>query len=314
MIGSWLVAIIVTMHKHIITTLIAVAALTMAHPFEGLAQDAAARAASVLAEARRALGGDEKISAVKTLQAAGDIRRSMGEMQMEGELELLIEAPDKLRRNESIGVPGGALMIRTEVLNGTDVWDDNSQRGGMGGHVTMMMRGPGGNMDEAAMKDMRRRMRRADLARLLAALLLASDMPMTHAGVAEAPDGKADVLEIKPADAPVMRLFIDQQTHMPLMLTWKGPQPRVMVRRGPGPPNPDQPAREGQAPRENAPGENTAPLPEATYEMRFEDYRTVDGIQLPHQITRSMNGQTNEEFTVKTYKVNPAFKSNTFTK
>jgi hypothetical protein len=310
MIGSGPVAIIVTMHKHIITTLMVVGALTLAHPFEAVSQDVVARAASVIADARKALGGGEKISAVKTLQATGDIRRSMGEMQMEGELELLIEAPDKLRRNESIGIPGGALMIRTEVLNGTDVWDDSSQRGGMGGgHVTMMMRGPGGNMDEAAMKDMRRRMRRADLARLLAALLLASDTPMTHAGVAEAPDGKADILEIKPADAPVMRLFIDQQTHMPLMLTWKGPQPRIMVRRGQRPPNPDPPAREGQAP-----GENAEPLPEANYEMRFDDYRTVDGLQLPHQITRSMNGQTNEEFMVKTYKVNPAFKSNTFTK
>jgi hypothetical protein len=305
MIGGRPVGIIVTMHKHFITTLVVIGALTVAHPFEAVSQDVAARAASVIAEARKALGGDARIGAVKTLQAAGDIRRSMGEMQMEGELELLIEAPDKLRRNESIGVPGGALMIRTEVLNGTDVWDDSSQRGGMGGHVTMMMRGPGGNMDEAAMKDMRRRMRRADLTRFLAALLLTSDTPMTHAGVAEAPDGKADVLEITPTDAPAMRLFVDQQTHMPLMLTWSGPQPRVMVRRAQGPPNPDQPAREG---------ENAAPLPEAAFEMRFEDYRKVDGIQLPHQITRSVNGQTNEEWTVKTYKVNPEFKSNTFTK
>jgi hypothetical protein len=310
MIGGRPAAIILTMHKHIITTLTIVGALTMAHPFEGLAQDAAARAASVLADARKALGGDEKIRGVKTLQASGDMRRSMGEMQMEGELELLIEAPDKLRRNESIGVPGGAMMLRTEVLNGADVWDDSSQRGGMGGHMTMMMRGPGGNMDEASMKDMRRRMRRADLSRFLAALLLTSDTPMTHAGVAEAPDGKADMLEIKPADAPAMRLFVDQQTHMPLMLTWQGPQPRIMVRRAQGgPANPDQVAREAQAPRENA-----EPLPEATYELRFEDYRKVEGMQLPHQITRSVNGQPNEEWTVKTYKVNPAFKANTFTR
>lgn len=305
MIGGRPAAIILAMHKHIITTLTIVAALTMAHPLEGIAQDAAARAASVLADARKALGGDEKIRGVRTLQASGDIRRSMGEMQMEGELELLIEAPDKLRRNESIGVPGGAMMIRTEVLNGADVWDDSSQRGGMGGHMTMMMRGPGGNMDEAAMKEMRRRMRRADLSRFMAALLLTSEVPMTLAGVAEAPDGKADVLEIKPPDAPAMRLFLAQDTHMPLMLTWRGPQPRVMVRRSQGPPNPDQPTREAEA---------EAPLPEATYELRFEDYRTVDGIRFPHQISRSLNGQPNEEWTVKTFKVNAAFKSNTFTK
>jgi len=300
-----------SMQKQIMTMLAIMAALTAAHPFEKLAsfdfaQDAAARAASVLADARKALGGEEKLRAVKTLQATGDIRRSMGEMQMEGELELLIEAPDKLRRNESIGVPGGATMVRTEVLNGTEVWDDSSQRGGMGGHMTMVMRGPGGSLDEAAMKDLRRRIRRADLSRFILAWLITTDAAIAHAGVAEAPDGKADVLEVKPAEGPAMRLFVDQQTHMPLMLTWQGPQPRMMVRRGQGPPpNPDQAAREAEA---------QGPPPEATFEMRLEDYRTVDGLQLPHQITRSMNGQPNEEWTVKTYKVNASFKGNTFTR
>lgn len=295
------------MHKHIASMLILVAAAAVAHPFEGLAQDAASRAAAVLADARQALGGDEKLRAVKTLQAAGDYRRVMGEMQMEGEVELFLEPPGKLRRNEAMGVPGGATMVRTEVLNGDEVWDDSSQRGGMGGHMTMVLRGPGGReMSEEQIKEMRRRTRRAEVSRYMLAWLLATDAPVAHAGVAEAPDGKADVLEITPAEGPALRLFIDQQTHMPLMLAWKGPQPRMLVRRGPGaPPNPDQLAREAAA--------GTAPA-DATFEMRFDDYRPVDGIQLPHNISRAVNGTVNEEWTVKTYKVNAAFKGNTFTR
>src|SRR5688500_3220161 len=205
------------MKKHIAPALIVVAALTAAHPFEGLvslgfAQDAAAKAAAVLADARKALGGEEKLRGVKTLQAAGDFRRSMGEMQMEGELELLIEPPDKLRRNESIAMPNGGTMARTEVLNGDDVWDDSSQRGGMGGHMQMIMRGPGGReMNEEQLKDMRRRMRRMDLSRYMLGWLLATDAAVAHAGVAEAPDGSADVLEVKPAEGAAMRVFIDRQ-------------------------------------------------------------------------------------------------------
>jgi hypothetical protein len=304
MIGASATAIMLTMQKHIMTTLVVAASLAPAHTF---AQDTTARAVAVLADARKALGGEEKLRAVKTLQAAGDYRRSMGEMQMEGELELLVEAPDKLRRNEALGVPGGATMVRTEVLNGTEVWEDSSQRGGMGGHIAMVMRGPGGReMDEAQMKEMRRRARRADLSRYLLAWLLTTDDVVTHAGVAEAPDGKADVLEVKPAEGPALRLFIDQQTHVPLMLTWQGPQPRMMVRRGPGgggpPPNPEgRPAPEG-------------PPPQATFEMRFDDYREVDGIKLPHQISRAMNGSVNEEWTIKRYKVNASLKDNTFTR
>src|SRR5688572_7307653 len=75
-------------------------AATASHPMEGLAQGAADRAAAVLAEARKALGGEERLAAVKAIRAAGEFRRSMGEMQMDGELEILLETPDKLRRNE----------------------------------------------------------------------------------------------------------------------------------------------------------------------------------------------------------------------
>jgi len=294
------------MNKLIARTVVVIAALTVAHPFEG-SQDAAAKAAAVLAEARKALGGEEQIRNVKTLQASGDLRRSMGEMQMEGELEVLIVAPDKMRRDETIAAPGGGSMVRTEVLNGNEVWDDSSRRGGMGGHM-MVFRGPGGReMTEEELKEMRLRARRVDLSRFMLAWLLTTDAAATHAGIAEAPDGSADVLEVKGAEGPPTRMFIDRQTHLPLMLTWRGPQRRLMVRRGPGggPPNPEQAARDAEA---------EGPPAEVTYEMRFDDYRSVDGIQLPHQISRAVNGTVNEEWSIKSYKVNTSFKNNTFTK
>jgi hypothetical protein len=288
--------------------LVLFAALTASHPFDTFAQDAAARAATVLADARKALGGDDRLQAVKAIQAAGEFRRSMGEMQMDGELDLVIEWPDKLRRNEEISMPGGALIARTEVLNGNDVWDDSGQRGGTGSHgMAIVMRGPGGDADPARVEDMQRRMRRADLMRYSLAWLMASDAAVSHAGVAEAPDGKADVLEFTPAEGPAVRVFIDQQTHLPLMLTWKGPQPRMIMRRA----APSAGREEAERAGREAEGTPTA---EATFEMRLSDYRSVDGIQFPHEITRAVNGQTNEEWTIKDYKVNPSLKANTFTK
>ena len=299
------------MHKHIARAGVVFAALTALHPFErvvAVAQTAAERATSVLSEARQAIGGDEKIANVRTLQASGDIRRSMGEMQMDGELELLIELPDKMRRDESIAAPAGGTMVRTEVLNGSEVWDDNSQRGGMGGHMALVMRGPGGReMNEEEIKEMRRRMRRAELSRYLLGLLLRTDAPATYAGMAEAPDGSADVIEVKPEQGPAMRLFIDRETRLPLMLSWRGPQQRMMIRRAPrsGPPNP------GSEMVREAP---EAPPEDATWELRFDDYREVNGVRLPHRISRGVEGSINEEWTIKSYKLNAAFKSSTFIK
>ncbi len=298
MTGAARLRIIAAMQKQITVVTMLVSALA-ALPSTARAQDPAARAAAVLEEASTALGGAEALRAVKTLQAAGAFRRAFGEMQTEGELELLLEAPDKLRRNEEIVVPGGATMTRTEVVNGDEVWDDSGQRGGMGHGMAIVMRGPGGaNLDPAQLKEMQRRTRRAELARHAAAWLLAFDGTAVHAGVAEAPDGRADVIEITPAGGSSFRLFIDQQTHLPLMVTWRGPQPRVMVRRGGG----------------GAPAPESAPPTEVTFEMRLGDYREVDGVRLPHHISRAINGQEGEEWTIETYNVNPSLKSNTFTK
>ena len=51
-----------------------------------------------------------------------------------------------------------------------------------------------------------------------------------------------------------------------------------------------------------------------TIETHLSDYKAVNGIKLPHLITRGVNGQTNEEWEIKSFKINPSLKANTFTK
>jgi hypothetical protein len=48
--------------------------------------------------------------------------------------------------------------------------------------------------------------------------------------------------------------------------------------------------------------------------MHLSDYKVVNGIKLPHMVTRGTNGQTAEEWIIKSYRLNPTFKANTFTK
>ena len=66
------------------------------------------------------------------------------------------------------------------------------------------------------------------------ALLAAPAGEVTYAGVAESPDGKADMLEMKDARGQALRLFVDQQTHLPLMLAYQEVRPRMMMQGGPG--------------------------------------------------------------------------------
>ena len=91
----------------------------------------AAKGASLLAEARKALGGEDKLAAVKRLQVKGEMRRGQGNLKLEGDTEVFLELPDKFRRNESLSLgPGGPGIDRVEVLNGNDIWDENSGGGG----------------------------------------------------------------------------------------------------------------------------------------------------------------------------------------
>ena len=310
------------MHRMTVSTTVAFAlALGCVSGAFAQAQDTA-RGAMLHAEARKAVGGDDKLRAVKALRVAGEFKRNAGQTTIEGETEILIELPGKLRRNEDLSLPGGGpAIIRTEVLNGTEVWDENignanfvfrrgagGGRGGGGrdgGDPAVGRRGGGrGPIDPEQLRQLQVRARQAELDRFALAFLLNTTGAVTWVGTAEAPDGKADVLEIKPAEGPTVRLFLDTATHMPLMLTWEGVAAQFMARRGGGPPPAGQgdPAAVPQRPQQ------------ATLRMTLGEYKTVGGIRLPHLMTRGVNDQTIEEWTVSNYRINPSLKADTFTK
>jgi hypothetical protein len=277
------------------------------------AQDAA-KGAALLADARRAIGGEDRLAGVKTLDVRGDFKRVAGQTTIQGELQVRIERPDKLRRDEDLSPPGGGpAIIRTEVLNGTTVWDENSGgraflvRQGRGGDAGRGARGNAPNIDPAQLEDLQRRARQAELARFLLIWLLAADGPVNWVATAEAPDGKADVLDITPASGPMVRLFLDQTTHLPLMVTWQGTPPQMVFagRRG-GRDGGGDDAAAAPPPRQGA--------QPATLQLTLGEYKTVGGIKLPHLITRGVSDMTIEEWTIDSYRINQSFRSDVFAK
>src|SRR5262245_32333992 len=63
-----------------------------------------AKGAALIAEARKAVGGEDKLAAVKRLQIKGDMKRGQGNVTLEGDSEIFLEPPDKFRRNESLSI------------------------------------------------------------------------------------------------------------------------------------------------------------------------------------------------------------------
>ena len=260
--------------------------------------DGDAKTAALLKQARAALGGESKLAKVQGLSATGTLARELGDRQLTGELTIDLQLPDKMVRTDSMSPMGDSTIVILNGING-DALLRNSKTLNAGPGMMIRMPPPPAAGTDAETQALRAA--RAELARFTVAFLLASpaSMPLefTDGGEAESPDGKADLVHVKGPGSFAARLFLDKSSHRPLMLSYQGVAPRMVMQttRGGPPPN------------------ATAPPPQAVdIQMFLDDYRAEDGVLLPHKVSRSVDGKTTEEWTFKTIKINPAFKADAF--
>jgi hypothetical protein len=256
-------------------------------------------AATVLAAAREALGGEAKLASVKTLVATGRTRQVRGENLVPIEFEIAMELPDKYVRKDEI--PAQESDPTTVGFNGAELVQLPIPT-----IPTMPPRAGGPPAPTAAQLDAARAARltnvRHDFARLALGLFGASfssyPLTFTYVGKAEAPQGKAEVLEAKGPAAFAARLFVNADTHLPIMISWTAPAgaQRGMPVRGVMPPPPAGPTAADQPPA-------AAPAPPES-RLYFGDYRSVNGLQLPFRLRRALGADTVEETTFDGFKIN----------
>jgi hypothetical protein len=346
-----------------------------------------ARADQVLAEARKALGGD-KLAAVKKLVASGRTKRVRGNNLVPIEFELFLELPDKyLRADEfpaedtdptSSGFNGDALIQIPPPPSGPTPGGPTGRAGGVppgaappagatppaaappSGATPPAAAPPGGATPPAAappsgakppagatpgaaspsqggppaggrgpaMDPRRARVIsiKQDLARLTLGLFAAppAAYPLTfsYAAIAEAPQGKADVLDVKGEGNFTLRYFINSETRLPVMVTWTTPPTNVIVTI-PGKPAPASVAPGAvvvtgpPAPAAGASKEETdkyakevlalrskAQATPVEHRLYFADYRDVDGVKFPFRLRRAIGTETTEETTFDRFRVN----------
>lgn len=269
------------------------------------------RAQQLIKQTRKALGGEEALTSVRSMTVSGKLRRN----ERPGDLKVLFLLPDKFRRSETMNPIADIELTLTSTLNGSESWTDSSTAGGAGAHINSRQVNQGGG---AQTPGARAQFMRQEFARDLIGLLLLSPpsvpVEFTYAGQAEAKDGRADVLDVKGPDGFAARLYLNQTTHRPLLMQYKGVIPRMAINtttRTGGREDLDKilkDAKEGRG--QGIP----AARQEGDLETFFADYRAVDGIMLPHRITTSANGKLIEEWEIKKYKINPPLTPQDFEK
>lgn len=287
----------------------------LTHALANLGADLS-RAEEVLKQARTAIGGEEKINSIQSLTVKGKYRRVMPDREISGEREFDLLLPDKFMKTDSIYLAGMGTSVTTyRTLSGNESWSGGTQ----GGPIVIRM-GESGPPTKEGMERVQRMLTqemRAEFARYLLALLLSPPqgfaVKFDYAGEAVADDGRADVLDASGPEGFAARLFLDKETHLPLMLSYRGIKPRMMTvthRQG------DNRKREDliKEAQEKAAREGRVEPEHAEIEWRFSDYRKINGLALPHRITQAIDGEVNEEWEIKSFEINPQFKPDKFLK
>jgi hypothetical protein len=324
------------MNYRVLFSVAAAAAIAFAQPVAYLAQEAN-KAADIIAAARKAIGGGT-LDAMKTFSVQSTVDRNMGSMQMSSDVEIVLDFPDKYLRAETMN--GGGMMVTTVGGGVTGFNGDkplqNLRAAGMSATGGMVIRmGGGGPMpagekltDEQVETLSKQVVRssRTEISRLMLGWFAnahpAANAQYVYLGEAESVEGKAWVVEVKNTDNLAARLFVDQQTSLPLMVTYQGPQPRVVTQsmgappaaggghtvttqRPAGPLN-DEERKKLQADVEKQIQDAQKQAPAMVdYALYFEEWRDAEGIKFPHKIRRAISGTTTEEWTIRKIKVNP---------
>ena len=297
-------------------------------------------ASKVLAMVRDALGGEKKVAAVKTVAASGRLTKVNGDTSAAPtDFEMAIELPDKFMKKEVLAMLGTNPITHTSGFNGDSLISATDTPPSPAGARIVMQFGPGGGMpgvsptpeQEEAMRKSELLAAREEFARLTLGMFATSfsvfPVEFSYAGLAESPDGKADVIGVKGSDDFQAQLFVDSATHLPLMLSWRAKEPLVIRQTvGEGhagamsgasvvqtggqmtPEQRDQLMKDMQARMKEADAARRV----VEYRVYYSNFQDVGGVKLPLTLQRSIDGKPTEELTLEKVKVNQKIDPKTF--
>jgi hypothetical protein len=288
------------------------------------------RAEAVLRQAREALGGSAVIDTVQNLlingRASHKIKTPDGqERSFDGNVEMALETSGKLHRNFKTSDEANlsAESGKKVIVRNLEVF---------------VHRKPDGAEPEKFQK--RIAVSHGDeLSRLLFGLLLKTSPGLNaiynYAGEGSVDGTAADIVEASSDNGFAVKLYVDKNTHLPLMMSYRAnKQVRfVMKREGAAAgavekdvmvfrhilPEGEKISGDGgnrvviRKKDENGNVTETVKageempriqLEEAEFQVRFSDYRSVNGLMLPHRIAKTVNGEAGETMTIESYQVN----------
>jgi hypothetical protein len=192
----------------------------------------------------------------------------------------------------------------TEELSGADADKVIVRDGDMPGKMTA-----GGDRQIIVRKadaEAHDQMRHNELLRLTLSLLLTTpqgtDVNYTYGGEGDV-DGAACNIVVADVAGSAFKIYLGKSSNLPVMMTYTGTRmPNVMFfKKEDGAAETDAKDHMVFMQKVDTPCGETA-----EFQVKFSDYKTVSGVQLPYKWTQTVGGAADEVFEVTSYEVNPA--------
>lgn len=297
------------------------------------------KALALIAQARQAIGGDAAIKNVQSFSATGKVTKNFeieGVQRTEqGDLELNLQLPNKFGKMVKLGVQETGEKNQTfdrkvviveksdkEISNKQVLNDDGSKkdviivRKGDGDKTFERIPSPNGEIDKIVIDDKVRasfdKIHQNDLFRATFSLLLSApqgvEAEYVYAGEGSVDGNSCDIIEAR-NDSSSVRLYLDKSSHLPRMMSFTDAKPMMMFFKH----KKDDASVEETGDVKTFNRKIEAPAMEE-FQIKFSDYRSVGGLQLPHLWTQTVGGRADETIEITGYEINPANIADKFNK
>lgn len=143
---------------------------------------------------------------------------------------------------------------------------------------------------------------RSELFRLTLSLLLSapegSDVSYRYAGEGAVDGAACEIIDAQIGGASI-KLYLDKTSNLPRMMTYQGAKPFMIgINKDEAKPdaNGDLKVFTREMPK----------METAEFQVKFSDYRSVNGLQMPFRWTQTAGGKADETVEITSYEINPA--------
>ena len=288
------------------------------------------KALQLLALARQAVGGEANIKAVQSMSITGRATKTFvfdgAERSEQGDWELNMQLPGKFSKMMKLRVEetgdksefANKDVVIIKKGEGDKVFIRKTDgelpkegvviiKKGDGDKTFERTENPNGDVKKIVVEDDLRaavdKMQHNDLVRTMLSLLLTTPQDVNaeyiYAGEGSVDGSSCNIIEARIGDSPV-RLYLDKSSNLPRMMTYQAAKPMMFFKIK---------KIDGETEENGDVKTFTRKLdaPEmAEFQVKFSDYRSAGGLQLPFKWVQTVGGNADETIDISGYEINPA--------